>query len=313
MKNYFLSEEMPSCGFSPDADFPIINSEMGITIFKINKKFRQVESSDGGIMIKSIKGGNRPNMVPDNCECELDIQKNSIAAIENALSTLKQKQDAKIELVIEDKKCIVKSYGVSAHGSTPEKGINAISQLVSFLSMLPLCTDEKTEFVRFMNDSIGMETDGTSFGLFMEDEVSGKLVFNLGVFELNEEHAEATINIRYPVTKTRDDVYGIIDRRIADAGLEYQEIAGKAPLYVPADNFLVKKLSEVYERVTGEKTKLISIGGGTYSRAIKNAVAFGPLFPGRPELAHQKDEYIDVDDLIKCTKIYAEAICELVK
>jgi succinyl-diaminopimelate desuccinylase len=314
MKHYFQSEEMPNCGFSPDADFPIINSEMGITIFSINKKFTQADSPVcTGIKIKTIKGGNRPNMVPDYCECELEMQKDFTERVQKTMEYMKEKLNAKIEVDIENTKCIVKSYGISAHGSTPDKGVNAISQMISFLNKLPLCAGEKTDYVRFMDSSIGMETDGTSFGVFMEDEVSGKLVFNLGVLELNEEQAIATINIRYPVTKTRDEVYDIIGKKVADAGLDYQEVTGKAPLYVPADNFLVKKLSEVYERVTAEKTTLISIGGGTYSRAIKNAVAFGPLFPGQPELAHQKDEYIGVDDLIKCTKIYAEAISELIK
>jgi succinyl-diaminopimelate desuccinylase len=158
-----------------------------------------------------------------------------------------------------------------------------------------------------------METDGKSFGLYMEDDVSGKLIFNLGIFNLNEEGAVATINIRYPVTKTRDEVYAIIEKKAAEAGIEYNEITGQNPPYVPADNPLVQKLSAVYENVTGEKATLISIGGGTYARAIKNGVAFGPLFPGQEELAHQKDEYISVDDLLKCTKIYAEAISELIK
>jgi succinyl-diaminopimelate desuccinylase len=42
-------------------------------------------------------------------------------------------------------------------------------------------------------------------------------------------------------------------------------------------------------------------------------VAFGPLFPGRPDIAHQKDEYIEIDDLLKATAIYAQAIYELTK
>ena len=36
MKHYFKHAEMPVCGFSPDADFPIINSEMGILIFNLD-------------------------------------------------------------------------------------------------------------------------------------------------------------------------------------------------------------------------------------------------------------------------------------
>jgi succinyl-diaminopimelate desuccinylase len=46
---------------------------------------------------------------------------------------------------------------------------------------------------------------------------------------------------------------------------------------------------------------------------MENAVAFGPLFPGQPELAHQKDEFIGIDDLMKITKIYAKALYELAK
>jgi succinyl-diaminopimelate desuccinylase len=314
MKHYFQSEEMPSCGFSPDADFPIINSEMGITIFNLSKEFKQPKPSTfTGIKINYIKGGNRPNMVPDYCECELEMKSDFVEILNEKVQYMKVKQNADIRLELNGAKYIAKSYGISAHGSTPDKGVNAVSQLISFLVKLPLQDDERSNFVRFMDSSIGMETDGTSFGLGMRDEVSGKLVFNLGVFELNEKAATATINVRYPVTKTRDDVYDKIDKKSVESGIKYNEVTGKAPLYVPADNPLVQTLSAVYERTTGERVTLISIGGGTYARAIKNAVAFGPLFPGQLELAHQKDEYIGVDELIKCTKIYAEAICELIK
>jgi succinyl-diaminopimelate desuccinylase len=37
------------------------------------------------------------------------------------------------------------------------------------------------------------------------------------------------------------------------------------------------------------------------------------LFPGSAETAHQRDEYIDVDELLKATAIYAQAIYELAK
>ncbi|WP_303046852.1 hypothetical protein [Bacillus sp. MRMR6] len=37
----------------------------------------------------------------------------------------------------------------------------------------------------------------------------------------------------------------------------------------------------------------------------------GPLFSGRTDIAHQKDEYIFIEDLLKATAIYAQAIFEL--
>ncbi|KUO72883.1 MAG: diguanylate cyclase [Clostridia bacterium BRH_c25] len=314
MKHYFENAEMPICGFSPDADFPIINSEMGILIFNLQKEFeKNEESCCGGLKVKRIQGGNKVNMVPDYCECELEMKKDFTERIQKTVEYMKDKKNARLELVFDKDSCIIKSYGISAHGSTPGKGINAISQLISCLCKLPLCVSEQTAYINFLDEHIGMEVNGSSFGVAMSDDVSGKLVFNLGTIDVSEDKGSIGINIRYPVTKTKNDVYDIIRKKISAPGISLVEGAGKDPLYVPADNFMIKALQKVYEDVTGEKAELISIGGGTYARAIKNAVAFGPLFPGREETAHQKDEYIEVEDLMKSTKIYAEAICELVK
>ncbi len=314
MKHYFKHAEMPMCGFSPDADFPIINSEKGILIFNLQKEFeRNEESCCCGIRIKRIQGGNKVNMVPDYCECELELKKDFTERIQKTVEYMKNKLDAKLELVIDGSKCTIKSYGISAHGSTPGKGINAITQLISCICKLPLCVSEQTAYINFLDEHIGMEVDGTSFGVAMSDEVSGKLVFNLGTIDMTEEKGSIGINIRYPVTKTRNDVYDIIKEKIAVSGIRLVEGDEKAPLYVPADNFMIKILQKVYEDVTGQNPELMSIGGGTYARAIKNAVAFGPLFPGKEETAHQKNEFIEVEDLIMSTKIYAEAIYELVK
>jgi succinyl-diaminopimelate desuccinylase len=314
MKHYFKHAEMPMCGFSPDADFPIINSEMGILIFNLKKEFeRNLESCCGGLRIKRIHGGNKVNMVPDYCECELEMKKDFTERVQKTVEYMKDKLNAKLELVIDNDRCILKSYGISAHGSTPGKGTNAISQLISCICKLPLCVSEQTAYINFLEEHIGREIDGTSFGVAMSDEVSGKLVFNLGTIDVTEEKGSVGINIRYPVTRTRNDVYDIIKNKIAVSSIELVEGDEKDPLYVPADNFMIKILQKVYEDVTGQKPELMSIGGGTYARAIKNAVAFGPLFPGKEETAHQKDEFIAIEDLIKSTKIYAEAIYELVK
>lgn len=314
MKHYFKHAEMPVCGFSPDADFPIINSEMGILIFNLEKKFEKNEGSCcEGLKIKRVIGGNKVNMVPDYCECEMEMNKDFSDRIRKMVCYMNENKNTKLEVEIQGNRCVIKSYGVSAHGGTPEKGINAISQLISCVCKLPLFVSEQTDYINFLDKYIGTETNGESFGVAMSDEVSGSLVFNLGTIDITEERGSVGINIRYPVTKTRDDVYDRIREKTSEAEITVVEGDEKDPLYVPADNPMVKVLQKVYEDVTGQKAELISISGGTYARAIKNAVAFGPLFPGRIDTAHQKDEYIEVEDLIMNTKIFAEAIGELVK
>ena len=44
---------------------------------------------------------------------------------------------------------------------------------------------------------------------------------------------------------------------------------------------------------------------------MKQAVAFGPLFPGEEELAHQAGENVDLEQLMLSVRIFAYAIVEL--
>jgi succinyl-diaminopimelate desuccinylase len=60
-------------------------------------------------------------------------------------------------------------------------------------------------------------------------------------------------------------------------------------------------------------TEPITIGGGTFARALPNSVAFGPHFLDKPTYIHQKNEFIDLDDFFKAIIIYTEALYELAK
>jgi succinyl-diaminopimelate desuccinylase len=56
-----------------------------------------------------------------------------------------------------------------------------------------------------------------------------------------------------------------------------------------------------------------AIGGGTYAKAMKNGVAFGPNFPGQENLVHKTNEFISIEHLLKLTDIYREAIGKLLE
>ena len=307
MDYYLENAEVPDLGFSPDAEFPVIHAEKGILIFKLKEEFENADNN-GNVSVKSIKGGNAPNMVPDHCEAELE---GDYQEIKEKLNEFLNKYDYDMSLEKKDNLVLLKSEGVSAHGSMPADGQNAISQLMTFLGTLDLGEDDIANFISFYNDKIGMEYYGESIGCGFEDEVSGKLIFNVGVIDLSSEKGEITINIRYPVTNNAETVYNGIKEKLDDS-IELEETQAKDPLYVEKDDPLVKNLMEVYRDVVGdEDSEPIAIGGGTYARAIEKAVAFGPLFPGQVELAHQKDEYIGIPELIQNAKIYAGAVAAL--
>lgn len=310
VEHYFKKEEMPTLGFTPDADFPAIFGEKGIMIFDLVKKIDpQNTINDGGIQILSLSGGQRPNMVPDYAEAHI----RGIQNIDPILAAYIADKGAKIEKTVESDVIILKSYGVSAHGSTPEKGFNAITHLLGFLDCLDLAIGDAANFIRFYALQIGEDLNGERMGCELEDAQSGKLVLNAGVLHFSETEARLTVNIRYPITETLEKVVSGIEQTLEPWGMTIEDLEHDAPLYVPKDSELITKLMKVYSDYTGDKSEPIAIGGGTYAKSLKQGVAFGPLFPGREDTIHQKDEYVLVDDLILMTKIFATAIYELAK
>lgn len=295
--------EIPVAGFTPDGAYPIINGEKGIVTCRYGRKL----SKAGNATIVSIKGGTVVNAVPDYAEAVFMMPEEMKEAAGKLALGMQ-------EIKTEDKEGLftISSFGVSAHGSTPEKGRNAISQLLLFLGKLGLGGDTG-EFVDFLNNYVGLEVNGDSLGIFMEDAVSGKFTFNLGKIEGDSDEIVIGINMRYPVTKTYEEFIGTFEEKMRLGKMEQVSLVHKKRLYVSPESELIKKLSRVYEEKTGEKAELLSIGGGTYAKAIENIVAFGPIFPDQPVVEHMPDEYIEIDSLIKNVQIMAAAIYELAK
>lgn len=167
------------------------------------------------------------------------------------------------------------------------------------------------EFINFMNKNIGLDTEGRKLGINLQDEISGKFVFNLGMIAGNEKEVNISINMRYPVTKKYEDFKDIFENKMMQGKMEEVSSRHKESLYVSPDKQFIKKLQKVYEEKVGEKAELISIGGGTYAKSMENIVAFGPIFKGQPMVEHKPDEYIEIDSLIKNVQIMAAAIYEL--
>ncbi len=308
MAHYLKHEETPTVAFSPDADFPVIHGEMGIIVFDLASTFVDFDPDDG-IEILSLKGGNAPNMVPDYAEAKI-LETKPIKEIVEAYNSTR---GANIEYIPCDGYTLLKSHGISAHGSTPSKGLNAISQLLVLLDLLDIQIGDQSNFIRFLSNHIGMNHDGKGMGVGFEDDYN-PLVLNLGMIDLDKAQGKATINIRYPITFKEAKVKTALDSTVRGTGIEIENWKCAAPLFFPPTHPLVKTLMDVYKEKTGdEKAKPITIGGGTYARSIPNAVAFGALFPGAVDTMHQKDEYIELDDLMRMTDIFAEAILRLSK
>lgn len=300
---------MPEVGFSPDADYPIINTEKGIYHSALQAKISK------GAYTLSVAGGSRPNVVPDYARAHIegDIDKlfNALMEYDCAGNNVEYKATSNT--------LDITAYGVSAHASTPEKGNNALWNLFKFLNALNLGGDAGKIVQWACSAFVGSHNGQGISGLALEDEVSGKLTINLGICNIGdyydakyENQAEFLIDIRFPVIYNSSQINDIITATLPDF---ITCVPGhmQEPHHLDENHYLIQALKKVYTQYMGLPGRCIAIGGGTYARALKYGVAFGITKENGESLAHNKDENIEIDYLILNTKIFAAAMAELAK
>ncbi|WP_394137609.1 dipeptidase PepV [Cytobacillus oceanisediminis] len=313
VEHYFKHEEMPSMGFAPDADFPIIYAEKGISDFDL-VQMGKYDGTEREVLAEviSFQSGRRYNMVPDFARASLVVHFEQTEVVQRYIDFLK-KSELKGKYYIDNGELILELQGVSAHGMEPDNGKNAGILMASFLASLQI-DDKACQYFQFVSRYLCDDSRGRKLGIACSDEITGDLTVNVGKLSYTQEKGgRLGFNVRYPVTndmaETKDKLQSLIEKE----HFRLENFTDSKPHHVEEDDFLIQTLKKVYEQQTGDKAELLSIGGGTYARSLKSGVAFGPLFPGREDIAHQKDEYMFIEDLLKATAIYAQAIYELAK
>ena len=147
----------------------------------------------------------------------------------------------------------------------------------------------------------------------IQDE-SGILTSNVAVLEYENNKITIKINLRVPVNTSLDSII-LKYRQLINMyeNIEVSVLSSQDSLYVKKDSYLVKTLVDIFNKKSNKSEEPIAIGGGTYARAFDNMISYGVTMPGKKDMCHQVDEFIDINDLILSSKIYAEAIYELAK
>ena len=287
VEHYFSKMPYPTVSFSPDGDFPVINREKGIYQFDII-----CGKLPNGV---TISAGERANVVPSLCTA-------------TAIEALRGGEWQGVTCEKTPTGYTYTATGKSAHGSTPNEGINATHVLLKVLAAN--YPDNAT--LRFLADKV-IDTSGKAWGIDLSDKESGKLTCNLGVLRTaTDGTVTATVDIRFPVTYKCDQMYQIL-REHTPKEFTIRPVHISEPLFVPSNSQLVTTLMRVYNSEMNVNLEPLAIGGGTYSRCLPNCVAFGPLFPGEEQTIHMPNECIDLHNLRKMAELYLEAIYELAK
>lgn len=299
VRHYFsVYPEIPVSGFIPDADFPLIYAEKGISRVFVEGK---LESKD----IVTLNGGFRDNMVPDFAEAYLNKTRDFGALFKQFL------EENRYLGVTEEKDNLIyiKVFGKSAHGSTPEFGENAIDRLFEFF----IKANMNDPIVKLASEKLIHDIHGQKLGVAYKDEEMGHLTINLGAMSMIGHNYRFNLNLRYPNGVDFDETIKKLKESVKPYDATIKVDNHQALLYVDPKSELVQKLLKVYRKHTNDMTEPITIGGGTFARALPNSVAFGPHFLEKPTYIHQKNEFIDLDDFFMAIMIYTEALYELAK
>ncbi|NLV58464.1 MAG: M20 family metallopeptidase [Clostridiales bacterium] len=297
MKYYAAQGLMPRTGFSPDASFPVINTEKGM----LQIQLRTPAASDG-LPVKSIDVGQRTNVIPGMATALIHGDGLLCAKVNRLAGDMHLQVEAEMA---GDSLVRLTSTGISGHAAYPESARNAIGQLLLMLRALGVAGVLKT-----LADCVGMEYDGSGLGVKCTDALSGPLTCNLGILRYDKDGCFATLDIRYPVLAYHERIVHSLRAALGE-DIQVTVAAHKDPHHVPPNSPLVTALLDAYHEETGRDRECISTGGGTYARCLGEGVAFGSAFPEDEELAHQAGEYASIDGLMTNIRIFANAIMKL--
>ena len=290
IQRYLEKEQMPDIGFAPDAEFPLIYAEKGIYSFNITGEYEDD-------LIEKLEAGERYNVVPDECTVVLkkNLQKEFIKFLQETNTHGKVFKNT------------FTVFGKNAHAAWPHLGNNAIYLMINFLKKYT-----KNPIIHFIDKYLYQDHLGKKLGIDTFDKEMKELTLNTGFVHYDGKNITLGLNVRYPRNYEFESKEKKIIKAAEEFGLKYEAKGNSKPHYVSPDDELVKSLHEAYKKYTGDlDSKIMSIGGGTYARILKKAVAFGPNLPGKEDLAHQPNEYLIIKDMIIAASIYAESIVML--
>ncbi|MCT1226809.1 dipeptidase PepV [Lactococcus lactis] len=309
MDYYFEHCELPlpDFGFSPDAEFPIINGEKG----NITEYLHFAGKNAGEVVLHSFKAGLAENMVPESATAVISGAKDLQAALEKFVAEHASK-NLRFDLEETDGKATITLYGKSAHGAMPEKGVNGATYLTLFLNQFNFA-DGAAAFIKVGAEKLLEDHEGEKLGTAYVDELMGNTSMNAGVWSFDENsEGKIALNFRFPQGNSPERMQEILAKLDGVVEVELSKHL-HVPHYVPMSDPLVSTLIDVYEKHTGLKGYETIIGGGTFGRLLERGVAYGAMFEGEPDSMHQANEMKPVENIYKAAVIYAEAIYELTK
>ncbi len=198
----------------------------------------------------------------------------------------------------------VTSYGKQAHGSTPEKGINAIWNMIELLNQLRELKHKCLTHELFSPPTLNL---GTISGGAAHNIVPAKCEVKLDIRYLPGETEKEILNNIYAIITS-------VKKHNSTAKFDITVDTHLPPTQVPADNPLISLISKHTESILEIKPVPTGFSGVTVSKQLIEkgimAVGFGP---GDEDQSHIANESIEIQELMDFGKIMGLVIFDILK
>jgi succinyl-diaminopimelate desuccinylase len=191
----------------------------------------------------------------------------------------------------------VEARGRMAHGAMPEQGLNPIPPLAAFAAS---CRGLESE----------LQASSGRHDLLGLPYITPTVIRAGSPDQLNVIPDRAWLGLDVRTTPGVD--HDRLVRRLRDAcagGLSLSVIEDRPSTETPADHPVVQALVEAHRRVHGTAPRLGGVPGATDGTILSRdagipIVTYGP---GGKWIAHQADEYVELEDLVRSAEVYLEA------
>ncbi len=191
----------------------------------------------------------------------------------------------------------VEARGRMAHGAMPQHGIDPIPPLARFLLA---CGEAQDELQRVNGEHPHLGWDyitPTALGAGSPEQLN-----------VIPDRAWALLDVRTtPRTVHRRLLQRLRER--LEPGMTMEVIDDRPPTETPEDHPVVRAVVEAHRRVYGTPPRLGGVPGATDGTILWRdagipVVTYGP---GGKWIAHQVDEYVEVDEVARAAEVYVEA------
>lgn len=261
--------------------------------------------------IAFIAGG-KGSSVPDFAECEVCVPFSEASrALEGLKDIACEAADAGTRII---------AHGISTHPANPERGKSALLALIRALQRLPWKMSASSHITETLYE-LTCDFYGVPIGVAANDLDSGHTTFVITRARSENGCIKLDYSCRNSIHAQPNTILARFRAYCVRKSVEIENLATTRPVYFPKDDPRVEALMRVWRDTTHREDMPFASGGGTYSRALPNAITFGIIgcgCGGRPAYiphdtgsAHEKNEYIDIAVVQRGVKLYAAALLEL--